>query len=104
MVEHLSGKCPFCEIAQERVFYESPLVVGLWDGFPVSPGHALLVSRRHVGSWFEASCEERLALMEAITRVREEICKHYQPDGFIVFQSNPDRMISKKVLVGRSDE
>jgi superfamily II DNA or RNA helicase/HKD family nuclease/diadenosine tetraphosphate (Ap4A) HIT family hydrolase len=82
MAEHVSSKCPFCEIAQERVFYESPLVVGLWDGFPVSPGHALLVSRRHVASWFEASCDERTALMEGITRVREEICKHYQPDGF----------------------
>lgn len=33
--------CPFCEPTRDRVFYEDSLVLALWDGFPVSPGHAL---------------------------------------------------------------
>ena len=41
-------------------------MVGLWDALPVSDGHALLVTRRHVASWFEATGEERRELLEAV--------------------------------------
>ena len=49
--------CPFCTRQAELVFYEGRLVVGIWDQFPVSPGHALLIPRRHVVSWFDATDE-----------------------------------------------
>src|SRR3974377_753020 len=54
--------CPFCAPSQDRVFSRDSLVMGLWDGFPVTPGHALLVPIRHVKNWFEASVAERAAL------------------------------------------
>ena len=50
--------CLFCPPAAGRVFHSSALVLGLWDAFPVSPGHALLVTRRHVSTWWEATPEE----------------------------------------------
>lgn len=51
--------CPFCDPRPaERIFYEDELTRGLWDGFPVSPGHALIVPRRHVATWFDATAEE----------------------------------------------
>jgi ATP adenylyltransferase len=32
--------CPFCDPRPaERIFYEDELTWGIWDGFPVSPGH-----------------------------------------------------------------
>ncbi len=37
------------------------------DGFPISPGHTLIIPRRHIGSFFELSPGERdslLTLME----------------------------------------
>ena len=37
--------CPFCQVSSERIFHEGRSILGLWDGFPVSPGHALLVPR-----------------------------------------------------------
>lgn len=76
--------CPFCPPPKERVFHEAPLVLGVWDGFPVSPGHALLVPRRHVATWFEASTDERAALTEAIEVAREVILARHRPDGFNV--------------------
>jgi len=78
----MSKDCPFCKPDQHRLFYKSALVYGIWDGFPVSPGHALVIPRRHVPSWFEADREEQIALLEGIDRARAEICKRYQPDGF----------------------
>jgi Type III restriction enzyme, res subunit len=40
-------ECPFCNPDPTRAFLEAELIVGLWDGFPVAAGHALLVTRRH---------------------------------------------------------
>lgn len=56
--------------------------MGIWDAFPVSPGHALLVPKRHVRSWFEASMEERLALIRAIDVARFAIEGSFRADGY----------------------
>jgi len=77
-----SSACPFCTPDPARVFLERELVLGLWDAFPVSPGHALLVPRRHVADWFEATTEERRALEEAIPLARDAILARHRPDGF----------------------
>lgn len=75
--------CPFCPPDPSRVFFDAdPRFVCLWDGFPVSPGHALVVPRRHVATWFEASREEQASLLEGMDRARQEILRHHEPTGF----------------------
>jgi len=74
--------CPFCNPDPARVFLQAELIVGLWDGFPVAAGHALLVTRRHVASWFDATASEQQALTDAIQTVRHEILRRHAPDGF----------------------
>lgn len=76
------ASCPFCHPAPERLFYQGRLVVGLWDAYPVSPGHALLVPRRHFASWWDASPDEQLELLSAIAAARAAILQRHQPDGF----------------------
>lgn len=79
-----SENCPFCAPDPSRVFHAGRLVLGLWDGFPVSPGHALLVTRRHVATWFDASAEERTELMDAIEHAHAAILAEHRPDGLNV--------------------
>jgi diadenosine tetraphosphate (Ap4A) HIT family hydrolase len=43
--------CPFCSIAAERVVFSGDQGQGIWDAFPVNPGHLLLIPRRHVRVW-----------------------------------------------------
>jgi superfamily II DNA or RNA helicase/HKD family nuclease/diadenosine tetraphosphate (Ap4A) HIT family hydrolase len=61
--------CPFCTIDSSRVFLRLTHVFAMWDGFPVTPGHALVVPHRHVATWFDASDEERAELFGAIEAV-----------------------------------
>lgn len=75
-------ECPFCSPAPGRIFYETQHVIGVWDAFPVSPGHALLVPRRHVATWFDASWQEKAALVEAIDHAKATIETQYSPDGY----------------------
>jgi diadenosine tetraphosphate (Ap4A) HIT family hydrolase len=56
--------------------------LGLWDAFPVSPGHALLVPRRHVPSWFDATTAEQVALAKAIADAKTAIELTHRPDGY----------------------
>lgn len=74
--------CPFCSLDPARLFHETDLVVGLWDAYPVNPGHALLVPRRHVPGWFEASEDERKDLMEGVQTARAAILEIHEPQGF----------------------
>jgi ATP adenylyltransferase len=87
MHEHFKAmaqdSCPFCSLDDsDRVFYRDDLTVALWDGYPISPGHALVVPRRHVAGWFEASAEEHAALVRAIDAARAAILERHRPDGF----------------------
>jgi diadenosine tetraphosphate (Ap4A) HIT family hydrolase len=63
--------CPFCEPDAGRVVLDEPLVRVLADAFPVTPGHLLIVPRRHVARWTGATAEERQALLLAIDRARD---------------------------------
>jgi superfamily II DNA or RNA helicase/HKD family nuclease/diadenosine tetraphosphate (Ap4A) HIT family hydrolase len=74
--------CPFCNPAVDRIFYMDSVVIGLWDGYPVSPGHALIVPRRHVASWFEATADEKYAVIDALERAKREIEKTHAPQGY----------------------
>jgi diadenosine tetraphosphate (Ap4A) HIT family hydrolase len=64
------------------VFFEDELVRALWDDYPLSPGHALVVPRRHVASFFETTLDERAALLNALDRAKHVIELEHCPDGY----------------------
>jgi diadenosine tetraphosphate (Ap4A) HIT family hydrolase len=76
--------CPFCSPPAERVMERTPLVLVLRDGYPVSPGHALVIPRRHVGSFFAATPAEREAILDAIVRVKSTLDELHAPAGYNV--------------------
>jgi diadenosine tetraphosphate (Ap4A) HIT family hydrolase len=77
-----TAACPFCRISADERFYDGPLVFGIWDSHPVSPGHALLIPKRHVASLFDASPEEKAELLAALDAARAEIERTHAPDGY----------------------
>jgi diadenosine tetraphosphate (Ap4A) HIT family hydrolase len=78
-----TNSCPFCTLDDsDRVFHRDGLVAALWDGYPVSPGHALVVPRRHVAGWFDATPDEQAAILHGIEIARAAILERYKPDGF----------------------
>ena len=78
----MKENCPFCEIPGERIIYESSSVYAMWDKFPLSPGHALLVPKRHVTTWFDATQEEKQSLVASIDRLKVLIEKEHTPNGY----------------------
>ena len=81
-MDNSNTSCPFCSPAVDRIFYMDSVVAGLWDGYPVSPGHALIVPRRHVASWFDATADEKFAVIEGLELAKREIEKNHAPQGY----------------------
>ncbi|HYB49474.1 MAG TPA: HIT domain-containing protein [Burkholderiaceae bacterium] len=76
--------CPFCTLSESRVRFESALAVGVDDAYPVSPGHTLIVPRRHVGSYFELSHLERQAMNELLDQAQKDLANRLQPDAYTI--------------------
>lgn len=51
-------------------------------GHPVSTGHSLIIPRYHVGSFFDATPPERVALLALLDKAKELIKKHHAPAGY----------------------
>lgn len=47
--------CIFCNIFGERVVMENDSAYAIYDAYPVTPFHALVIPKRHVRSFFELS-------------------------------------------------
>lgn len=79
----MDNNCPFCKVESEREIIASSLLsVAFFDGFPVSPGHALIIPKRHVSSFFDLSQEERQDLLNLADSVKQIVEERYHPDGY----------------------
>lgn len=78
----MANVCPFCALPQDRIVGHNQHAVWIRDGYPVSPGHSLVIPRRHVGSFFEVSSHERMALLELLDEAKAKAVVEFQPDGF----------------------
>jgi superfamily II DNA or RNA helicase/diadenosine tetraphosphate (Ap4A) HIT family hydrolase/HKD family nuclease len=54
------------------------------DRFPVSPGHALVVPRRVIATWWEATDEERADMLALVDEVKRQLDAEREPDGYNV--------------------
>jgi diadenosine tetraphosphate (Ap4A) HIT family hydrolase len=78
----VSPPCPFCSLPVERFVLQSEHAVVIRDGFPVSPGHTLVIPRRHVASFFEVTDAERADLMSLLTAARDDLERQFSPAGY----------------------
>jgi diadenosine tetraphosphate (Ap4A) HIT family hydrolase len=73
---------PFLQLPQVAHVASNALAFAIRDGFPVSAGHTLIVPRRLVATWFEATREEQVAMLELLDVVKAQLDAELQPDGY----------------------
>lgn len=77
------NNCIFCRLADDaEIIAESELCLAFYDRFPVNPGHALVIPKRHVASYFDLTKEEVVAMQAMLFEIQPIIKKRFQPDGF----------------------
>ena len=78
----MSTPCPFCNLPAERILAANEHGVVIRDAYPVSPGHSLIISRRHAGSFFDLSAAGRAGLMALLEAEKIQLDEEYQPDAY----------------------
>lgn len=74
--------CPFCQLPADRILFADDHALVIRDGFPVSPGHTLVIPRRHVGSFFDITADERAALLRLLDEAKAALDREFAPAGY----------------------
>lgn len=56
--DHRSEKCPFCEVKKDRIINENNLAYLIYDQYPVTEHHSLIIPKRHFSDYFETTQSE----------------------------------------------
>lgn len=58
------------------------LAYAIRDTSPVSPGHSLVIPRRHVASFFDCTPEERAAMLALLDGLKAQIDREHAPAAY----------------------
>jgi len=72
----------FTTIDKEKILYQDDYFFIIKDGFPVNPGHLLIISNNIRTDFFSLSDEEKSHLPFVIEKAKEIIQTEFKPDGF----------------------
>jgi len=77
---------PFVEVPEAEWVCGNGLCFAIYDSYPVSPGHVLVITRRVVPTFFECTAAEQVALMELVGEVKALLDERLdpRPDGYNV--------------------
>ena len=83
-IGHDRSACPFCGLSAGRVIAANEHAVAMRDLYPVSPGHSLVVPKRHIRDWWVATPAEREAIGELVDVLKRGLDDEMAPAGYNV--------------------
>jgi diadenosine tetraphosphate (Ap4A) HIT family hydrolase len=82
MSEINPDRCPFCAMPAERVLEANASAFAVLDAYPASPGHSLVICRRHVEDIFDLTATEVGDLLVLVRSTRTRIDRTLRPAGY----------------------
>jgi diadenosine tetraphosphate (Ap4A) HIT family hydrolase len=81
-----TSDCPFCAPTEKdnTLLTESAQAYAMFDQYPVTEGHALVLPKRHVESYFDLAEREQTACWIMVDRVKSILQDRHNPDGINV--------------------
>ena len=79
----MSGS-PFLDIPPEEWVASNEHAFAIFDRYPVSEGHTLVITRDLVPDWWSCSAQQREALMALVDDVRRVLDEQFHPSGYNV--------------------
>jgi len=75
-------RCAFCELSRDKYLAENEHFFAIEDIHPFTPGHCLIVSKRHAADFFELEPAEMESLLGIALRLRAILDAEYAPAGY----------------------
>lgn len=80
--------CLFCSVPPDELLIDGPIAMARRDTYPVSPGHTLIIPKRHVVSFFDTTEEERIAMLRLLDETKAVLDQKHKPDGYNIGINN----------------
>ena len=81
--------CIFCDMDIDRIKAENELAYAIYDAYPVTEYHALIIPKRHAKTYFDLTDQEREACHQLLARIKAEIqSRDSLVDGFNIGINN----------------
>jgi diadenosine tetraphosphate (Ap4A) HIT family hydrolase len=75
--------CPFClNNLTSEILLENNFSYAIYDKFPVSKGHILIIPKQHNSNYFDLSLEEQKECLILLNNAKKIIDKEFKPDGY----------------------
>jgi diadenosine tetraphosphate (Ap4A) HIT family hydrolase len=71
--QHRDSNCVFCTVAGERVLCQNELCYAVADMYPVTPGHTLVIPKRHVVDYFGLGRPELNGVQLLLEQMKEQL-------------------------------
>ncbi len=84
----MNKDCLFCQLREERIIGQCDLTITFLDSYPASPGHALIIPKRHVATYFDITEQEQNAIAKAIQKAKLMLDEEFSPDGYNIGVNN----------------
>ena len=75
--------CPFC-YPEREIIAENNHSLAIFDGYPVSPGHTLVIPRRHISLIFDLADDEYAGCFDLVREIKGILEEKHTPDAFNV--------------------
>jgi diadenosine tetraphosphate (Ap4A) HIT family hydrolase len=77
------AECIFCK-PQREILARNASAIAVFDTYPVSPGHALVLPLRHVATIWDLNAAEYDDCFRLVRAVQPILAARFSPDGFNV--------------------
>jgi diadenosine tetraphosphate (Ap4A) HIT family hydrolase len=77
----MANDCTFCRPGR-TILVENASGIAVFDKHPVSPGHVLIIPRRHAATVYDLTDEEYADCFQLARDVRPILQEKFNPDGF----------------------
>lgn len=78
--------CVFCDrlVSYKDILFENKFAFAIFDEFPVSKGHILIITKKHAKTFFDIAIEEQFAIIELLNKCKIYLDEKYSPSGYNV--------------------
>ncbi len=82
--------CLFCNLLkyEQKIVFENKTTYAIYDNFPVTKGHILIITKRHITDYFAINKEELVDIDESIRKCKLIIDQEFAPDGYNIGTNN----------------
>lgn len=72
----------FSDIPSAEWIASNEVGFAIFDRFPVTEGHTLIISHRVIATWWDASASEQAGLFDLVDQVKSLLDARFAPDGY----------------------